>query len=382
MQRIYKRIIIIILLIFITSSVVEGNSGMQYKGDLWNLLNYFRIRSAVVKYKEIERMGGWPTIPYDLILKKGDVSEEVQLLKKRLNITGDLYYNNEDNLFDENLETALKNYQKRNGLVIDGILGPATIDELNLPVSIRIKQLELNMNKIYNLFDQYLNRYILVNIPAYQLKFIDNGEEVLQMKAIVGSKSNQTPVFNDQVEYLVFNPTWRIPLKKAVKDIIPLIKENPYYLKDKNIRVFESWEDDAREIEPENIDWEEYNSENFDLMLEQESGPDNELGQVKFMFPNDYLVYIHDTPHTELFDYKNRAFSSGCIRVEKPLELANYCLKDLEGWNFERILEVINAGAQTQVDLIEYIPVVLVYWTAWVDFENNVNFRQDIYDLL
>ncbi|MFP4016246.1 MAG: murein L,D-transpeptidase [Halanaerobiales bacterium] len=377
-----KGIVIVTTLIYLVSfSLVEVVAEVQYKGDLWNLLNYFRIRRAVVKYKEIEREGGWPILPYNILLKKGDISNEVQLLKRRLNITGDLDYNDGTNLFDENLEEALRNYQKRNGLSIDGIMGPATINELNIPVSRRINQLEQNMKEIFNLFDEYLDRYIFINIPAYQLKVIDNGDDVLEMKVIVGKKSNQTPVFSEQIEYLVINPTWRIPLKKVVRDIIPMIKENPNYLKYKNIRVFESWEEDARELEPENINWDKYTLANINLMLEQESGPGNELGQVKFMFPNDYLVYIHDTPHIELFDHRNRAFSSGCIRVAKPLELASYCLKDMEGWNYERIIDIINTGEQTQVNLVDPIPVVIAYLTAWVDQENNVNFRKDIYEL-
>ncbi len=376
-----NKLTIILLLAILVLVSIDVQAGSDYKGELWNLLNYLRIKQAIIRYKNIEHLGGWPSLPYNLILRKGDVAEEVTILKKRLYMTGDLLFYSDDNkLFDDRLEKALKAFQHRHGLLEDGVLGPETIVELNIPVSKRIKQLQLNKEKIYTLFDDYVDRYILVNIPDYKLQVIEDGEELLKMKAIVGKEDSKTPIFTDQIEYLVLNPTWRIPINKVVRDIIPLIKRNSQYLKNKNIKVFSSWDDDAEELVPDKIDWNKYNVSNFDLMLEQESGPDNELGQVKFMFPNDYLVYIHDTPDKELFKYNNRSFSSGCIRVEKPFELALYCLKDLPGWNWEKIMQVINDGEQRHIDLPEPIPVVIVYWTAWVDEGNNVHFRKDIYD--
>ncbi len=375
-----KTIIIILLLAILFMIPIEVGAESNYKGDLWNLLNYLKIKKAVIKYKKIEGQGGWPTLPYNIVLRKGDSAEEILILKKRLYKTRDLSFYNNDKLFDESLENALRIFQHRHGIVEDGVLGPETIIELNIPVSKRIKQLQVNKEKIYSLFDDYVNRYILVNVPDYKLHVIEDGEDILSMKAIVGKENSRTPIFADQLEYLVLNPTWRIPIQKVVKDVIPLIQKNDYYLKNKNIKVFSSWEEDAQELVPETIDWSKYNINNFDLMLEQEPGPDNELGQVKFMFPNDYLVYIHDTPDKELFNYKNRLFSSGCIRVEKPFELAHYFLKDLPGWNWEKIMQVIDNGEQTHVDLAEPVPVLIVYWTAWVDEHNKVHFRKDIYN--
>ncbi len=375
-----KIIIIISLLVVLFMIPIKVGAVSNYKGDLWNLLNYLRIQKAIIKYKKIEDQGGWPSLPYNLFLRKGDSAEEVLILKKRLYMTSDLSFYNNEKIFDKSLEIALKNFQHRHGLIEDGVLGSETIIQLNIPVSKRIKQLQLNKEKIYKLFDDYVNRYILVNIPDYKLLVIEDGENILNMKVIIGKENSQTPIFTDQIEYLVLNPTWRIPIKKVVKDVIPLIKKNSQYLQNKNIKVFNSWDENAQELVPDTIDWDKYNINNFDLMLEQESGPNNELGRVKFMFPNDYLVYIHDTPDKELFEYNNRLFSSGCIRVEKPFELAHYFLKDLPGWNWEKIMMVINDGEQTHVDLPEPVPVLIVYWTAWVDEQNNIHFRNDIYN--
>lgn len=315
-------------------------------------------------------------------MKKGDYSQHILTLRQRLKITGDLSTAGNENLylFDEEVEEAVKRFQYRHGLIIDGIAGPETLAAMNVSVAGRVKELRLNRERIFNLFDTYVGRYILVNIPAYELKVIENGREVLQMKAIVGSPGSKTPVFQDEIEYLVFNPSWRIPIRKSVRDIIPIIKSDPAYLERKNIRIFDGWDEGARELRAEEVNWDYYDLSNFNLMLVQEPGPQNELGRIKFMFPNEYLVYIHDTPARELFAYKDRAFSSGCIRVEKPLELAQYCLKDYPDWNLDRIISVIARGEPVEVYLEESIPVVIVYWTAWVDELGLVHFRKDIYN--
>lgn len=380
MQR-KEKFVIVILLYFLLFFPLKAEDTV-FKGDSWNLINYFRIDKALKKYIQIQDEGGWPVLPADIILKKGDYSQHILTLRQRLKITGDLSTAGNENLylFDEEVEEAVKRFQYRHGLIIDGIAGPETLAAMNVSVAGRVKELRLNRERIFNLFDIYVGRYILVNIPAYELKVIENGREVLQMKAIVGSPGSKTPVFQDEIEYLVFNPSWRIPIRKSVRDIIPIIKSDPAYLERKNIRIFDGWDEGARELRAEEVNWDYYDLSNFNLMLVQEPGPQNELGRIKFMFPNEYLVYIHDTPARELFAYKDRAFSSGCIRVEKPLELAQYCLKDYPDWNLDRIISVIARGEPVEVYLEESIPVVIVYWTAWVDELGLVHFRKDIYN--
>lgn len=385
-----KRIILLVTFLvlfysfFVNVSFLKAETG-NYKGDLWNLINYYRIKRACNYYKDIEKNGGWPFISSGSIYRKGDTDPDIYKIKKRLYLTKDLKElpekrNKKSEYFGEKLELAVKRFQYRHGLIEDGIVGNRTLAALNVPVAVRIKQLELNSKLIYNLFDVYLKRYLLINIPGFELRVIDDGSQVLKAKVIVGQKENKTPVFNKEMTYLVFNPPWKIPINKTVKDIIPIIKQDPGYLERENIIVFESWEDNARKLDPAHIDWDQFTVDNFDLKLQQKPGPDNELGKVKFMFPNKHLVYIHDTPHKYLFDYKYRAFSSGCIRVQKPIELALYCLQDKPGWNLEKIEEVLNKGETLKVELEEAIPVYIVYWTAWVDDKDLIHFRHDIYE--
>lgn len=383
-----RRLLLFILIIIFLSnhnSLIYGELEGQYRGDIWNLLNYYRINMALVTYKEIQNNGGWPVFPENVFLKKGDTGYFVSLLRERLYITGDLekeYFATEMmDIFDEDLQNALIRFQYRHGLVEDGVLGFETIKALNEPVSEKIRKLELNRRLIYSLFDDYIYRYVLVNIPAYQLQVIEDGQEVMRMKAIIGRKKRKTPVYSDKIRYIVLNPSWRIPNTMAVNDIIPRVKNDIKYLEKRNISVFENWSDSANRLNPEKLNWSEYNINNFNFRFEQEPGPDNELGMVKFMFPNQHSIYIHDTPHKELFEHNKRAYSSGCIRIEEPLNLAVYILKDQENWSKEEILRIIDSGETEEVELEEAIPVFIVYWTAWVEENGLVHFREDIYDM-
>lgn len=343
---------------------------------------YYKMRSALLWYRIIEKEGGWPVIPGGPILKKGDLDERVSVLRKRLAITGDLV--NQDfivnkNYYDDTLEKAVRRFQYRQGLIIDGIVGESTRNELNIPVEERVKQLEINMERWRWLPEELGSKYVLVNIADFKLDVVENNQKVMSMKAIVGSENRRTPVFSNQITYVVLNPYWYIPNSIAVRDKLPLIKDNIDYLKEHNIRVFQVNGNQTRELKPESINWSELAADNFELLLRQEPGPDNALGRVKFMFPNKYNVYLHDTPIRELFDYSSRSFSSGCIRLEKPLELAEYLLNEQEDWNREKILQVIETGKEEIIYLKEPVTVHLLYWTAWVDKTGMVLFRKDIY---
>ncbi|NLM97002.1 MAG: L,D-transpeptidase family protein [Halanaerobiaceae bacterium] len=374
---------VLFVLFFLIISVIQAEEEYIYKGDSWNLFNYLRIEAALKRYRQIGENGGWPVLPANIILRKGDTADEIKILRERLAVTADLHEKNplSQYFFDEKLEEAVLKFQARHGLKEDGIVGPQTIAALNIPVDRKIRELELAKERVFNLFDGYIERYILVNIPEYKLRVIENGKQVLEMKVIVGKKTSRTPVFKGSIEYLVFNPTWKIPVRKAVNEVLPLIKNDPGYLERKNIMVFDSWNANRKELRPDEVNWAEYNYSNFNLMLEQKAGPDNELGRVKFIFPNPYMVYLHDTPHRELFAYQERTFSSGCIRAERALELAVYCLKKDPEWSQEKTMEIVERGELFQVNLTEHIPIVIVYWTAWVDEEGTVHFRDDIYNL-
>jgi murein L,D-transpeptidase YcbB/YkuD len=199
------------------------------------------------------------------------------------------------------------------------------------------------------------------------------------MRVVAGKKARRTPVLTGEMTYLVFNPYWHVPHKLAVRDILPKIKKDPGYLDRQGIRVFESWEESAPEISRETIDWSSITKQNLSFKFRQDSGPRNALGRVKFMFPNKFAIYLHDTPSRYMFERSQRDFSAGCIRVEKPIDLAAYVLQGDPTWTREEILYAIENGSNRIVWLLDSIPVHVLYWTAWVDREGVSNFRRDVY---
>ena len=222
-------------------------------------------------------------------------------------------------------------------------------------------------------------KHILVNIAAFGLEVVEEGETVLAMRVVAGKKARDTPVFSGRMTYLVLNPHWHIPHTIAVRDMVPQAKKDPGYLDRQGIRVFRNWEDLAPEIRSETIDWAEITSRNFSFKLRQDPGPLNALGRVRFMFPNRFAVYLHDTPVRKLFERSRRDFSSGCIRVENPMDLAAYVLRGDPKWGREQLLSAIESETTRIVWLPEPIPVHLLYWTAWVDQDGKVQFRLDVY---
>ncbi|NIO06699.1 MAG: L,D-transpeptidase family protein, partial [Deltaproteobacteria bacterium] len=256
-------------------------------------------------------------------MEKDDRGPRVSALRSRLIASGDLDGSPERDydLFDEALEWGVRRFQKRHGLKVDGIVGSRTLKTLNVPVEERMRQIELNMERWRWLPNDLGRRFILVNIPNFELYVVENDEILMTMRAVVGRRYQRTPVFTGEMTYLELNPYWHIPTKIATQDILPSIRKNPNYLIKKKIRVFQSWEAQAPEIDPESIDWSQITTENFSFKLRQEPGPSNALGRVKFMFPNRFAVYLHDTPARKLFQKTRRTFSAGCIRIEKPVEL-------------------------------------------------------------
>ncbi|MGD2245172.1 MAG: L,D-transpeptidase family protein [Candidatus Aminicenantes bacterium] len=342
---------------------------------------YGRLKTALSRYREIETGGGWPVVPEDSKLQKGDRNDRVTALRVRLLVTGDLESDNkiESDVFDDELEGAVRRFQKRHGLDSDGVVGPKSLDALNASPSERVKQIESNLERWRWLPQDLGARHILLNIANYMLDIMEDGVQVLTMRAIIGKEYRKTPVFSASMIYLVLSPFWHIPPKIAIQDKLPLIKKDVTYLEKQKIRVFQRWGAEAREIDPRTVDWENVTAKNFEYRLRQDPGPLNALGQVKFMFPNKFNVYIHDTPSRELFVRDERAFSSGCVRVEKPIDLAVYLLRENPKWKRENILAAIDTGLEQTVALPNPILVHLLYWTAWVDEDGTVQFRKDIY---
>jgi murein L,D-transpeptidase YcbB/YkuD len=281
-----------------------------------------------------------------------------------------------DYLFDNALSEAVKRFQRRHGLLEDGVVGGRTLAALNVPVSERVRQIELNLERLRGLPESLGQRYILVNIPDFRMRVVEGDENVLDAEVIVGQPKRPTPVFSGNMSYLVMSPRWHVPYSIAVKDKLPLLRRDPYALYRQGIHIFAA---NGREVNPGMINWHGVSRRNFPFHLRQEPGSRNALGRIKFIFPNPHQVYLHDTPQTHLFGRSERAFSSGCVRVSKPVELAEYLLKQDPGWSRKKIVSVSEGKHERHVNLPESIPIHLLYWTAWVSEDGVVNFRRDIY---
>jgi len=346
----------------------------QHKG-------YHLLKQAISHYKVIMAQGGWSSIPAGPIMQKGEAGERVVALRNRLSMTVNpvLTAKENEDLFDENVADAVRIFQARQGLDVDGVVGPATLKALNISVEERIRQIELNLERWRWLPLDLGQRHIIVNIAGFELDVVENNSSVMKMKVVVGKQFRRTPVFSGKMSYLVLSPYWHIPPSLAVKDKLPLIRKDPDYLSNHEIKVFQGWGAESLEINTDSVDWSKIGAKNFNYRLRQEPGPINALGRVKFMFPNKFNVYLHDTPSRELFEKTVRSFSSGCIRIEDPIGLAEYLLLDYPEWNRQAMLSAIDKRTEKSIQLKQKMPVHLLYWTAWIDSEGILQFRDDIY---
>ncbi len=338
------------------------------------------LEKSLFQYRELAAQGGWPQVPGGPTLHEGDRNERIPLLRKRLVAGADLAATAEQgDVFDEILTEGVKRFQTRHGLTADGTVGARTLSELNVPISERIRQLAASLERCQPLPPVLEQRHILINIADFTLKLYEDGKPVLSMPVIVGKTYRQTPVFNGRISSLVLNPNWVVPHSIATKDLLPKIKKNPGYLSQLHLRVFQGWKD-AAEIDPATINWANLSTTRFPYRLRQDPGPANSLGRVKFLFPNPYDVYLHDTPARELFHKDSRTFSSGCIRIAKPLDLAVYLLQGTKLNSMDAVTAAISREKTQQIVIPAPIPVHIVYMTAWVDREGIIQFRSDIYN--
>ena len=345
---------------------------------------YTRLRDTLAIYRKFAKAGGWPTVPSGSKLQRGDRSERIPLLRQRLAAEGFLadLGANEQALFDTDLEQALIKFQKQNGLEPDGILGPQTLQGLNISADQRVRQIVVNMERWRWLPQELGDRHILVNIASFNLDVVEQQTSVLNMRVVAGRSYRKTPVFSDRITYLVINPNWGVPTTIAKKDILPKIKKDTKYLINQKFRVFEGWGADEKEIDPDVIDWSTVTAANLTYRFKQDPGPQNALGRIKFMFPNKFDVYLHDTPSKELFAKARRDFSSGCIRIEKPIEMAEYLLRNHPDWPPEKIRSTLSGSDVTTqtIKLAEPVNIHLLYWTVWVGKDDRIHFSPDIYD--
>lgn len=340
---------------------------------------YEKLKEHLTRYRKIAANGGWKDFQIKQKVQPGDTGKAVISLKKRLAAEGYAVENMDNDKYDPALENTIRTYQRLHGLEISGKIDTATMRELNEPIENVIKKIAFNMERMRWIHGPFGDHYILVNIPAFQMTVLKNDKIELQMKAIVGETINKTPVFNDSVEYIVFNPEWNVPKSIAVNEMLPMIKKDPYYLSSKGYKLYDSWKKDAAQISQNSVNWEEVTPEDFNFRIVEGPGPQNPLGKVKFIFPNSKAIYLHDTPADYLFSQNTRNFSHGCIRLQRPKDFALYLLAE-KGWTEEDVENYIRKNETATVALDKKIPVYIVYWTAWVDEKNDLlNLRDDIY---
>src|SRR5688572_20246129 len=316
---------------------------------------YGLIKTFLLKYYQIEKNGGWTTVSADKkTYQEGDSSDVISQIKRRLFLTEDLEKNDTTKIFTPALTEAIKSYQHRYGFKGTGIVTSALITEMNRPVQDRIRQMLINMERIRWAPAIPATDYLLVNIPEFRLHVYEKGQYKWNMNVVTGSVANNTVIFSGRLKYIVFSPYWNVPASILKKEVLPGIKRNKNYLANHNM---------------------EWNNG----MVRQKPGPRNSLGLVKFLFPNSYSIYFHDTPSKSLFSETKRAFSHGCIRLSEPQKLAEYLLRNEPSWNSAKIVQAMNAGKEKYVTIKEDIPVFIGYFTAWVDRQGKMNFRDDIY---
>ena len=338
---------------------------------------YKTLKEKLRDYREIYKKGGFPLVATTKKLLSTTESDSCLLaVKKHLLMTGDLKTNDKTIIFTAQLAKAITNYQHRMGLIETGKLNSQTITELNKPVAFRIKQMMVNLERLRWVPVKMENEYLMVNIPEYRLHIIVGGKLAWTANVVVGKEVKQTSIFKGNISSIILNPYWNIPNSIINNEIIPHIKSNPNYLAKNNMEVLSG----NKVVNPATINWDKYKG-NVPFTIRQKPGPDNALGKMKFLFPNNFNIYLHDTPSKGLFNSSKRAFSHGCIRVEDPKKLLMYLLRIDEKWNQERIDGILKTDKEYGIQIKPSVPVYIVYFTSWVDSAGQLNFRNDIYNL-
>ncbi len=341
-------------------------------------LYYSKLKEKLRLYRDIQKKGGFPIIKTDEeFLTKTESDSVLILVKKRLVLTGDLKINDNNIIYTMPLVKAITNFQQRVGLPENGQLNFKTIAEMNKTVDYRIKQMLVNLERLRWVPVEIENDYLLVNIPEYKLHVFENKKLLWETNVVVGKAAKQTSIFKGSISRIILNPFWNVPNSIINHEILPKLKRNANYLSQNNMEVVSN---DGKAIEASTINWKQY-SKNVPFIIRQKPGNDNSLGKIKFLFPNSFNIYLHDTPTKELFDRNKRDFSHGCIRVENPMKLAMYLLRNNKDWNQEKVDAILTTTTETGISIKPNIPVYITYFTAWVDVKGNLNFRDDIYNL-
>jgi len=424
------------------TAILENDLSVAFNEVNYTYPKAKELANTILEFEKLASEGGYIKLPKFKVLKVGDSSSIVKILRERLLQSKDLKVNTCDmqttitpdtisqvkrdvqldegnipyqmetslvdncEIYDEDLKEAVMSFQKSHGLLADGIIGSTTRKYLNISVESKILKMRLNLERMRWLPRALGEKYLLVNIPDFRLKMYENNEVKLDMKTVVGTRKNPTPIFSNKMSYIVLNPYWRIPPRIVKREIIPKLIKNPSYLHGKDIKLFESWDHTSTEFDLDSIDWSLYDENRvattnltttmidgeevqIEEVIEPQKGPTmrfiqmpsdrNPLGRMKFMFPNKYAVYLHDTPAKRYFNYTKRALSHGCIRLESPKELLKVIASEDNNFDFTKASSILEDVEKTQIGLKKKIPVHMVYLTSWVDENNNIQFRDDIY---
>ena len=336
------------------------------------------LRAALAWYHAIAAQGGWVQVPGKEPLAWGAVGPRVRLLRQRLAVTGDVAPGDSSDVFDSVLEAGVRRAQARHGLRADGVAGVMTLSVLNVAVTARIRQLELNLERWRWAPRDEGERYLSVNSADYSLDVVDSGRTVLTSRIVAGRVDWPTPIVSGMLTEVTFNPRWSIPRSIAVKEILPILRRDPDYLRREGIHVTDAT-DQATELDPALISWDSVTAGSFAYRLWQEPGPRNPLGRIRFVIRNRFGVALHDTPYVQLFSSSARALSHGCVRVEAAESLAVYLLRGLPGWSADSVCAALAQESEHYVAVPDPIPVLMGYWTAWVGTDGTVEFRPDVY---
>lgn len=340
---------------------------------------YYQLRQMLAGYRALAARGGWPKIPTGASLKPGMSDGRVSAMRANLKARG---YSGIDGgaTYDSNLVAVVKHFQKRHGLEADGVAGKGTIEAMNVSAQARVQQIIVNMERWRWLPENLGSRHVFVNQAGFELFLSVGGKTVDRRRVIVGKPFHQTPMFSHQISYAEFNPTWTVTPAIAVNEFLPKLRKDPGYLARNDYVLYGGWGAGAPVIDPYNVDWAAVSTKNFPYKIVQQPGPKNALGVVKFMFPNPFNIYLHDTPSRQLFAETGRAFSHGCIRVDKPVDFANKLFGLDATLSPSQIKTIIEAGKTKAVNLKSKVPVHLAYFTTWVDDDGAPYFFPDIYE--
>ncbi|CAA6800052.1 MAG: Unknown protein [uncultured Sulfurovum sp.] len=368
----------------IERAVFGGSLTEEFTEAMPRKYNYQALQQELIKYRNIQKNGGWLPVVIKGILKKNTRQKGVTSLRERLRITRDYVpceNSTEGFLYNKCLQKAVKHFQKRNGLHVDGEVGPGTLRVLNKSVEERITAILLNLDRIKWLKQRTSKRHVIINIPDFMLYFEEDGKLRQSIKTVVGTPKNPTPIFSNDVKTIVLNPYWNLPKSIIQKEMIPQLLKNKNAMTKQGIEIREGWAKDAKLVDPWSVDWAAYeNAKHMPFRFAQVPGPKNALGRVKFLFPNKYAVYMHDTPAKSLFNKNKRAYSHGCIRLHKPRELLKTFASFNSNLDYEKSKNILKGKDKTYYSLKETVPVDVVYLTAWVDYDGQIQFRNDIYN--